>query len=66
MPRNPNIIRPIKTTINLPEDIRTKLDVLLFSPVEGRVPHGAYSKFFVERINEYFLSLEGSNGRSKS
>ena len=62
MARHPNIIRPVKLTINLPEDVRTKLDVLLFSAVEGRVPKGAYQAFFVERINEYFKRLETLNG----
>ena len=58
MPRRANIIRPVKLTINLPEDVRTKLDLLLFSQVEGRVPVGAYQRFFIDRINDYFNRLE--------
>lgn len=52
--RRPNILRPTKLTLMLPEDIRAKLDLLLFSEVEGRVPKGAYQRFFIERINEFF------------
>jgi hypothetical protein len=54
--RRPNIVRPVKLTINLPEDVASKLALFLFSELEGRIPHGAYQKFFVERINEFFLT----------
>lgn len=54
MPRRPNIIRPSKLTTVLPEDIRAKLDLHLWSELEGRVPQGAYQKFLVERIQEFF------------
>jgi hypothetical protein len=52
--RRPNILRPIKLTTTLPEDIRAKLDLYLYSEVEGRVPKGAYQQFFIERIQEFF------------
>lgn len=54
MPRPPNIIRPTYLHMALPEDARTKLDLLLHSPLEGRVPKGAYQKFFLERMWEFF------------
>lgn len=54
MPRTPNIIRPSKLTLHLPEDIRAKLDLYLFSDIEGRIPQGAYQQFLTERINEFF------------
>ena len=52
--RPQNILRPVKLTTYLPEDIRAQLDIHLFSTVEGRVPHGAYSKFLAERVREFF------------
>lgn len=52
--KKPKIIRPTKLTLMLPEDIRAKLDLHLYSTVEGRVPFGAYQRFFIERITEYF------------
>lgn len=52
--RHPNIIRPIKLTTTLPEDIRAKLDLHLYSDVEGRVPNGAIQKFLIARIQEFF------------
>lgn len=58
MPARRNIIRSEKITIALPEDRLAKLSLHLFSQVEGRVPKGAYQKFFVDRIDEYFAKLQ--------
>jgi hypothetical protein len=52
--RQPNILRPIKLTTTLPEDIHGRLTLYLYSEAEGRVPKGSYQKFIVERINEFF------------
>ena len=54
--RRPDVIRPIKLTTTLPEDIRVKLDLHLFSDLEDRVPKGAYQKFLIDRIQEFFDS----------
>jgi len=54
MPRQPDIFRPIKLTTTLPEDIRAKLDIHLYSDLEGRVPKGAYQQFFIDRIRDFF------------
>lgn len=62
MPRRPNIERPVPLTLKLPEMIRGRLDLHLFSHLEQRVPKGKYQEFFVARIIEFFehktLSLE--------
>jgi hypothetical protein len=61
----PNPIRPSLLHLSLPEDVRTRLDLLLHSDLEGRVPKGAYQRFFIDRITEFFswtrldLSLYG-------
>jgi len=52
--RRPDIMRPVKLTTTLPEDIRALLDLHLYSPLEERVPKGAYQAFFIERIREFF------------
>lgn len=43
---------PLQT--HLPESVRTRLDLFLFSEVEGRIPMGAYQEFLIQRINEFF------------
>lgn len=50
----PSTDRPIRLTTALPESVSAQLSLHLFSPVEGRVPKGAYQSFLIERIKEYF------------
>lgn len=52
--RQPDVIRPIKLTTTLPEDVRAKLDLHLWSDLEARVPKGAYQRFFIDRIRDFF------------
>jgi hypothetical protein len=54
MTKKANIIRPVHLHITLPEDLHGRLSAYLFSPSQGRVPNGAYQKFFCERILEFF------------
>ena len=54
MPRRPDLDRPTRLELKLPESLRTKIDLLLFSELEGMVPRGKYQQFFVERLNEFF------------
>lgn len=54
MPRKPAVVRPSLIHMSIPEDVRAKLDLYLYSDLEGRVPRGAYQKFFTERIQEFF------------
>jgi hypothetical protein len=49
-----HVIRPTLLHTALPEDVRAKLDVFLWSEVERRVPKGAYQRFILERIQEFF------------
>ena len=46
MARPPKADRPIRQEIFLPESLHSRLTLILWSPVEGRVPHGVWSKFF--------------------
>lgn len=66
MPRKPELDRPTRLDLRLPESIRTRLDLLLFSEVEGRVPQGRYQEFFLARIKEFFegrrLQFVGNEG----
>ncbi|MGH9438465.1 MAG: hypothetical protein ACRD22_11365 [Terriglobia bacterium] len=56
--KRPNIIRPVSLHMTLPENVRVKLDLYLYSTVEGRVPHGAYNKFIAELISKFFAQME--------
>lgn len=54
MSRQPLIDRPVRLVLMLPESVRARLDLHLYSPLEGRVPKGNYQSFFLERISEFF------------
>lgn len=54
MARRPNVIRPVRLTTTLPEDIWTQLTLYLHSDLEERVPKGAYQQFIVDRCREFF------------
>lgn len=59
MPRPKLAIRPVEKTVNIPTDLCTKVDLLLFSELEGRVPHGAWSKYVCGLI-DFDLKLRAS------
>jgi len=58
VPRPPNIIRPIPLQTSLPEDLRARLDLHLWSNSEMRVPLGAYQKLIVQLLSEYLDRVE--------
>lgn len=60
MPRPRNIIRPVKLKTSLPEDLRTWIDLHLWSPSEARVPHGAYQRLIVQLLREYKARTEAN------
>lgn len=54
MPRKPEVDRPTRLELKLPESQRSRLDLFLFSELENRVPKNAYRDFFTERVREFF------------
>jgi len=54
MPRRFDIDRPVSLHLKLPKSLRARLDLALFSPLEGRVRQGRYQEFFTARIQEFF------------
>ena len=51
MPRRKAIIRWVPKTIALPEDIVAKVELLLFSNLEGKVPFAAWKNYICALIN---------------
>lgn len=52
--RRPKVERPTRLEIAIPEMLRTRLDLILYSTLEERVPLGKYSEFFAARLVEFF------------
>jgi len=54
MPKPPNLIPSRQLNVALPLPLLTQLSLELYSELEGRVPHGAYSRFLVELLRKHF------------
>lgn len=54
MARPKHVDRPTGLEVSLPTSIHTRLTLWLWSESEGRVPVGAYSRFFADRIRQFF------------
>ena len=50
MPKPRKAIRPVEKSISLPQDLCAKVDLLLYSEVEERVPHGSWAKYVQDLI----------------
>lgn len=56
MPRPRKTVRTVYKNIGLPEDLVLKIDLELFSDLEGRIPLGAQQRFFTKLVREHFDS----------
>jgi len=45
MPRPRNILRKVQLHVWVTEEVRTRMDLRLYSSIEGRIPFGAHSDF---------------------
>lgn len=62
MARPPKADRPVRQEIYLPESLHSQLTLVLFSPVEQRVPHGAWSQFFETLARQALAKLTPPEG----
>lgn len=53
MPRVKKIDRPVLLRAYLPESIHTKLQIELFSEIEGKVPHGAQTELITGLVTNW-------------
>jgi len=54
MPRPKRTDRPVSKHLHFPESLAGKVELLLFSELEGKVPHGAWQAFISRLIEEHF------------
>jgi hypothetical protein len=57
MGRPAHIIRPRELHLHIPADKMEQLDAFLWSSASNSVPKGAYSRFFKERIEDFFAKM---------
>lgn len=53
MPRPRKIDRPVRVEVKLPESLHAKLQLELFSELEGCVPLGRMSELFTDLATEW-------------
>lgn len=53
--------RPIEKNISLPSSIVARVELELYSELEGRVPFGAWQKYIVGLIMADLAKKEGGN-----
>lgn len=58
MGRIAKVDTPVRKHINLPTSLSVRVDLILFSDVEGKVPHGAWSSY-LERLIRQDLQTRG-------
>lgn len=54
MPRPRKTDRPVEKNISLPTSTVARVELELFSELEGKVPFGAWQKFLVGLIDQHF------------
>lgn len=52
--RTAALVQNVTFTVRVPLDLKTRMDLMLYSEVEGKVPYGEHAKFLARRIREYF------------
>lgn len=60
MARTKLIDRPVEKTISIPKSIHDRLELQLFSELQGRVPHGKWSELVVGLLREYLEKGEAA------
>lgn len=64
MPRPRKAIRPVEKNISLPEDIVARVDLELFSEVEGKVPFGAWQRYVEALIRADLARRDEGKGQA--
>ena len=54
MGRPSKTLRSVQKNIAIPEDLCARLELELYSEVEGRIPHGVQQAFFEKLLRDYF------------
>ena len=56
--------RPLEKNISLPQSLVVRVELELFSELEGKVPFGAWQRYIVRLIEADLATQEASRGRA--
>lgn len=65
MPRVKKVIRPIPKSISLPEDLVARVELELWSDLEGKVPFGAWQRYVEGLIRADLERMDRAKGVGK-
>lgn len=54
------VVPSVERILTLPIDLSTRVDLELYSELEGRVPYGARQRFFTQLLRDYFAQQDHS------
>lgn len=66
MARPRKTIRSVEKNISIPETLVCRVDLKLFSKLEGRIPHGAWSRYISGLIQENLDQGRQEDARAKA
>ncbi len=58
MPRQKNLMPSHEKKIQVPEDLCARMELELYSDLEGRIPYGALSNFVNGLIREHYKAID--------
>ena len=61
-PARPKQLSRSPKELSLPPDIVARVDLALYSELEGRVPHGAWQKLLTHLLGEWLTRLDDNKG----
>lgn len=57
MAREKLVDRPVEKRVSIPESVCTKVDLQLFSELEGKVPHGEWGRLVTRLLENWLATL---------
>lgn len=66
MARPRKIDRPVRKKLCFPESLVARVDLELYSDLEGQVPFGAWQKFLIELVEERLAKLDAARNAAVS
>jgi hypothetical protein len=58
MPRPRRTDRPVEKSISLPQSLCTQVDLILWSDLEQRVPHGAWASLIQSLLEAHIKEIQ--------
>lgn len=63
MARPRKLTPTVRFDVRLPQDLAARLQLALYSPITGGMPHGALSEFFAIVLREHFRQVDLAQGK---